>query len=241
MKNIKLIYVLCMLCISLFMLQSCSEDEEGTAESGVQFEKVSSTVEESAGTITIPIRGGSVSGVELQFDGTATEGEDFEVVSITNDGLEIQILNDDDFEDMEYVRIGMVGGSVGGNAFTTIKILADCNDLDGLTVDFFGGDYDAVEDYGAGGTYGPYDVTLVQDDENPNRFDFDNFYDSGCDAYMIFDFEAGTVHFPDQSPCDEALTGSDGTFSIDLCDELTVLTINLNFDGGDWVYRFTKH
>jgi hypothetical protein len=133
------------------------------------------------------------------------------------------------------------GVDVGGNPFHTLTILSNCEDIVGLEPDYFAGDYDALEDYGAGGTYGPYDVTLVQDEDDPNRFDFDNFYDAGYDAYIVFDIANGTVSFPNQNvggdATNPAITDSSGTF--DLCDG--TLTINLTYDGGPWVYRFTKH
>ncbi|HEY3429762.1 MAG TPA: hypothetical protein VGK39_03730, partial [Cyclobacteriaceae bacterium] len=106
----------------------------------------------------------------------------------------------------------------------------------------FSGIWSATEFYcGLGVTtgscdFGPYSITMVQDGTNPNRFDFTNFYGSGCDAYVIFDGAAGTVHFPNQSPCGVALTASTGTFNV--CDD--TLIINLNFDGSDWIYEFTR-
>jgi len=245
MKKNKLIYALSMMCISLFMLQACSDDDSTSdSSSGVQFQKVATTLEESGGTITIPIRGGSVSGVELEFDGTATEGEDFEVVDITNDALEIQILDDGNYEDVEYARVRMVGNGVGGNAFTTINILCDGGDSGGFNVASYAGSWSALEDYGGGSTFGPYNVTLTQDGANPNKFTFPNFYGSGATytAYMIFDLASGTVSFPDQTvgaPANNRgpITNSTGTY--DLCEN--TLTINLTYDGGPWVYRFTKN
>ncbi len=94
----------------------------------------------------------------------------------------------------------------------------------------------AVEDYGSSGTYGPYDVVLTQDPSNSNRFHLDNFYDSGLAAYIDFDGSNFTVYFPDgQTPNGKPITNSSGTFN-----QCTgEATINLNYDGGDWVYRLT--
>lgn len=236
MKNIKHLYTLFLVIASLLIFQACSEDDP----SSISFSQVALTYSEAdgTGTIVIPVQGSS-SDVTFQVDGTATEGEDFEIIGLTASGLEIEVIADGVFEGNEYARIRMVGPDVVGNAFFTLNIISDCSDTGGLDVSYFAGDWDALEDYGAGGTYGPYHITLVQDATNLNRFDFDNLYDSGCDAYMIFDFGAGTVYFPNQSPCGDPLTNSSGTFDIDEC-TATTLTINLNFDGGDWIYRFTK-
>jgi hypothetical protein len=93
----------------------------------------------------------------------------------------------------------------------------------------------ALEDYGSA-TWGPYEVVLTQDSSNPNRFHLDNFYDSGLAAYIDFD-PSGSVSFPEgQSPGGKPITNSSGTFN-----QCTgTLEIHLNYDGGDWIYHFTK-
>lgn len=229
--------------IVLFFAYSCSEDEVPS----VAFQQVTSTYYEENGTgnISIPLRAsGSISegNVNLIFEGTATLNEDYELVSFSSTELVIKVIDDNLYEELEYVRIRLEsnGADIGGNAIHTLYIVSDCEDTVGLDVAFFAGNYDAIEDYGAGGTYGPYTITLVQDETEANRFSFNNFYDSGCSAFMVFNFTAGTVNFPNQSPCSVPLTNSSGTFSIDLCDGVTTITIGLNFDGGDWTYRFTK-
>jgi hypothetical protein len=99
------------------------------------------------------------------------------------------------------------------------------------------GTFTALEDYGSA-HWGPYEVQFTQDVTIPNRFHLDNFYDSGLPAYIEFDGAAGTVKFPDgQSPNGKPLTASSGTFN-----QCTgEATINLNYDGGDWIYHFTKN
>lgn len=98
------------------------------------------------------------------------------------------------------------------------------------------GTISALEDYGSAGTYGPYDLQLTQDGTNPNVFHLDNFYDSGIDAYIEFDGATNTVKFPDQDAGGKPITNSSGTFN--QCRGTVV--INLNYDGGDWVYRLAK-
>lgn len=132
------------------------------------------------------------------------------------------------------------GEAVGDVAEFTMQesnsIVGKVTDLVPFNPASWAGTYTALEDYGTS-TWGPYDVQFVQDATNPNRFHFDNFYDSGLDAYVEFDGATRTVKFPDgQSPDGEDLTDSSGTF--DPC--TGELVINLNYDGGEWIYRFTK-
>jgi hypothetical protein len=49
------------------------------------------------------------------------------------------------------------------------------------------GTYDATESSEFFGGYGPYDVNMTQDAGNPNRFNLDNWYDSGIPIYIIFE------------------------------------------------------
>jgi hypothetical protein len=226
---------------------ACSEDEGGgTPLTGAYFERTASSYIEGDGNATheIAVLGfkGSESDIEFSFAGTATEGEDYDVVGFSNGVLTLTLLDDNLFENNETIRIQIVDakGGVGRTRFHLVNLSSpECTDNVGLDVSYFAGHWDALEDYGGGSTYGPYEIELIQDSEDPNVFHFDNLYDSGCDAYMVFDMEAGTVYFPDQAPCGVDLTNSSGTFNIDLCNQST-LTINLNFDGGDWIYRFTK-
>ena len=237
MKNINRLIVAFFLIGAVFTFGACDEDESGT----IEFQQVYSSYDEAngTGTVTIPVRkSGSVSEADVNFifGGTATEGEDFEFIGLSDEGVQISVIDDDTYEPAETLTIRMEG-AVGGNQIYELTILSDCDyDPGDFDTEFWDGEMNALEDYGSG-TYGPYHVTLVQSDTNPNRYDFDNFYDSGYDAYIEFDVANGTVKFPDgQTPGGKPLTNSSGTF--DQC--LGVLTINLNYDGGDWVYRFTR-
>jgi hypothetical protein len=241
MKKNKLIKLLFTFCLPILVV-SCAEeigDEQSPTGTGTDFEILASSWSEidGTGTITIPLRNGTVSESEISFTGTATEGEDFELLGVTSEGIQISVIDDNDFEPLESIKV--VIESTGNNVHT-INVYSNCEDTENPYVEYFIGDWAALEDYGAGGTYGPYTIHLVQDSEDPNKFTFDDFYDSGCDAYMIFDVAAGTVYFPDQAPCDEPLTASTGTFTVDDCNNNTDLVINVDFDGGPWVYRFSK-
>jgi hypothetical protein len=114
----------------------------------------------------------------------------------------------------------------------TIEVAAFC-DYDASTWE---GDYSALEDYGDGDTYGPYDVTFVQDGTDPNKFIFDNFWDSGITAYVIFNPNSNTITFPDQDDGDgEAISGS-GTY--EQC--TNTFTITTEYAGYTFEYVFTK-
>jgi hypothetical protein len=216
-----------------FMFQACSDDDAGSAS----FSTVYASYDEAdgEGTVTAPIRkNGSVNDGDIKFvlGGTATEGEDYEFLGLTSEGVQIRVLDNDDytdymgFEPNETVTVRLDGPASGNKVFE-LTIVGDCDyKAEYFDAEYYAGAWSALEDYG-GATYGPYDVELVQDEANPNRFDFDNFYDSGLDAYIVFDGPNGTVKFPDgQTPGGKALTNSSGTF--DQCSG--VLT----------VYRFNK-
>lgn len=216
------------------------EDEATTSSSG--FEQVFAEYNEAdgTGTVSLAVSGGSN---DFVLGGTATEGEDYDFLGLSDGAVQVSIIDDDVYEpENETITIRMDG--VGGNNIAEVSIISDCDyDESEYDTEQWSGEWFALEDYGSS-TFGPYHITLVQDERNgvpvntgdPNRYDFDNFYGSGCHAYMIFNGAAGTVYFPNQSPCGVPLTASTGTF--DVCDE--TLTINLNFDGGPWVYRFSR-
>lgn len=234
----------CLVCAAIVL--GCDQNNEPSV-AAVDFAGISSTYYESDGTVTVtlPVRmAGKINenNLDFEFDGSATEGEDFEFVGFSAEGVQIKFIDDNDLEPVERLRVRMVSPSLNlsGNSIHTITLVSNCEDTENPYIGHFAGDYNATEKYGPTEVdwYGPYQITLVQDETDPNTFHFDNLYDSGCDAYMVFDLAAGTVYFPDQEPCGSPLTNSSGTFTLDPCH--TELTINLNFDGGDWVYSFEK-
>ncbi len=228
----------------LAFVQGCDDDE---TKDPTDFSGISSTFDEGEGTriVTIPIRnaGGSASGLSATLAGTATAGEDYEYVGITGEGVQIRIIDDNEIEDTEFVRVTLssADGSLAGNAVHTLNITSNCEDTGGVTLSYFAGSFAATEKYGPteDDWYGPYTIEFIQDEEDPTIFHFDNLYASGCEAYIVVDLEAGTAYFPDQDPCGVPLTNSSGTVTIDECNG-SELNINLNFDGGDWLYTFRK-
>jgi hypothetical protein len=257
MKNIKsILFYFFALAVGV-TFTACDDEEAGGQRTGAFFERTASSFAEGTGdaahTITIQNFTGNADQIEFDFGGSATEGEDYTVTGFSNGVLTLNLIDDTDFEANETitVRIADAAGGVGRVPLHTVNISSNCEDLDGLGVDFFDGDWSATEFYcGLGVTtgscdYGPYDVHLVQDEEDPTKFILDDFYDSGYEAYMVFDMENGTVSFPDQNAQGDGsnpqITASSGTYDIDLCAGTTTLTINLNYDGGDWIYYFEKH
>lgn len=211
---------------------ACKEDEDGP---GTGFEESTSSVAENAGTIIVPIRNRTVSIDEIELDGTAEEGSDYEILSVTEEGIEIAILQDLLYEPKETIRLEIPGS---GNDTHVLTILCDAGDTGDWDMNDFTGIWQATEDYGTS-EFGPYTVTVVQDETEEDKFYITNFYGSGAayEAYIVFDFEAGTVSFPDQTAGEPgAITNSTGTFS--LCDQ--TITINLTYDGGPWTYRISR-
>jgi hypothetical protein len=227
------------------LLVACDGDDDGAA-TGPDFGSIASTHEEAtAGTVTIPLRGVSnPESLDLTLGGSASEGEDYTVVGITEEGVQLSITDDSKFEGNETIRLQLHGsnGELVGNSTHTLTIVSNCEDTEGMDAAIFTGDYEAYERYGPDTVdwYGPYTVHFVADETDANTLTFDNLYDSGCDAFLTFDVDAGSVYFPDQAPCDEPLTNSSGTFTLDPCTGEAVLIIDLNFDGGDWTYSFRK-
>ena len=170
-------------------------------------------------------------------------GQQYKVKAAIRDGSEFIDLVSADFYEFDW-SASLPAPKSGANEQIATFDMKDVNEIVVKVSDMVcaysasscAGSFSALEDYGAA-HYGPYTVSFVQNANNPNRFDFDNFYDSGYDAYIEFDPTTGTVKFPDgQSPGGKAITKSSGTF--DQC--RGILTINLNYDGGDWIYHFTK-
>jgi hypothetical protein len=253
MKNNKLLYTFCVLAASLVLFQGCINDESvPSGDSGISFTRTSTNYFEADGEGMVEIPVEASSGVEFAYEGSATLDADYEVVGFTNGILTLNILDDDDLEQIEEIRIEILeaNGGVGNNNFHTVKIVSNCADTENPYLAYFAGDWNATEFYcGLGVTtgacdYGPYLVHLVQDEEQPNKFLLDDFYDSGYDVYMVFDAANGTVHFPDQDaggdPTDPEITASTGTYTLDDCSGNTTLVISINYDGADWVYRFAK-
>lgn len=100
--------------------------------------------------------------------------------------------------------------------------------------------YSAVEVYGPDDDYGPYDVQLVQDETNPNKFYIDNFWDSGISAYIVLEpstnYETQIATFPTQDDGDGGEITGEGMY--DTC--TGTLSITTNYSGYTWTYNFVR-
>lgn len=248
MKNRNFIYKLFFALSLSVSLIGCGDDE--SSGSGVTFNGIASTLFEdnATTTVTVPYRGGSLSEEDVVISGTATAGQDYTFDGITDEGLKFTILEDDKWEINETIVVRIPSSE---NSTHTVTLVSDCADVVGIVAAPFAGNWSATEFYcGLGVTtgscdFGPYTVTMTQDAENPNRLHFANFYGTAAlKAYIDIDGAAGTVKFPDQDvegdTSDPELTASSGTYTIDLCAGTGTLVINLNYDGGDWVYQFVR-
>lgn len=239
-----------------FMLIACEEDRIILSESNyhVKFALNNTNYTEGERILNIPVRLVSTAlGSPLQItytvSGTAVEGEDYEFVSAKGTAtiaagsyatnVVVKLLDDVNSDGAKTVVLTItsvspavrVGEGLPGKVLTITIADDDC----AFEAASWAGDFVATEVYTAG-TYGPYTITFERDAINPNRFFFDNFYDSGCDAYIVFDPATVTVKFPDQAPCGDALTASSGTFN--QCEG--TISITLTYHGETWTYNFKK-
>jgi len=224
------------------MVLAC-KDDEGPMPITSDFPSIASTYSETVGTITIPFRNATpafVSNPEIKFSGSATQGSDFTLVGVTAEGIQLSIIDDNLIELSEVIKVRI--GTTGNNIHE-VTIVSNCEDTESPYLGYFSGTYGATEKYGpnppASNWYGPYDLTLVQDKDDPTKFSMTNFYDAGRGAYVKVDLDAGTIFFPNQTPSGSTrvLTNSSGTYTITPCG--IEVEIALNYDGGDWVYGWT--
>jgi hypothetical protein len=229
------------------LILACDNDDEPAALS-VDFGSIASSSQEAEGqTITIPLRNansGSVSKLGVVFGGSATEGDDYTLVGITEEGVQIKINDDQLIEDSEIIRVQLTGNglTLNGNTIHNITIMNDCEDQGGLTLANFAAGYNATEKYGEAPSswYGPYHVVITQDATNPNRFNMTDFYDSNLAAYFLVDIATKSIYFPNQTIGGKPLTASSGTFDFCTNKGHLTLTMQLNYDGGDWEYEFIQ-
>lgn len=234
--------------LTLPVLILACDNEDGPPALSVDFGSIASVTNEAEGqTITIPLRNanaGSLSKLSVVFGGGATEGEDYSLVGITEEGVQVKIIDDQLIEDDEIIRVQLVGNGLklNGNTIHDITIVNECSDEGGLALTDFAAAYHATEKYGATAAswYGPYALVITQDAANPNRFNMTDFYDSNLAAYFLVDIATKSAYFPNQTVGGKPITNSSGTF--DLCTNPGHLTlkIQLNYDGGDWDYEIVK-
>jgi hypothetical protein len=235
------------LTIPAFII-SCDK-EDGPHAIATDFGSIASSGQErEAEILTIPLRNANasiVSKLNVSFGGSATEGEDYTFLGLTQEGVQIQINDDQLLEEDENIRVQLTatGMNLNGNTIHQIIITDDCEDEGGLTLANFAGGYTAIEKYGPepADWASPYHLNITQDATNPARFNMTNFYGSNLPAYFLVDIATKSVYFPDQKPHPSfPLTNSSGTFDFCTHDGHLTLTIQLNFDGGDWEYELMQ-
>lgn len=131
--------------LSLFII-GCGDDEEKASAGFAGI--VSSYYEEDGEVImTVPFVNGSVSASDIMFDGSATLGEDYEILGVTDAGVEVKLFDDDKWEDRETVRMRITNASGAVNVTHEIKIVSNnCEDPVGMTIDDLLGIYTVVTD-----------------------------------------------------------------------------------------------
>lgn len=126
---------------------SCSDD--GSDKPSAGFAGIASAYYEEDGnpTVTIPFVNGSVSASDLIFDGTATEGEDYTVAGVTEEGVQIAFIDDNDWENAENLRVRFAKPSSNGNSIHTVTLVSNnCSDPEGQTLADMAGTYTVVTD-----------------------------------------------------------------------------------------------
>src|SRR5690348_2821886 len=105
MKALNKIFVVLFLSAAVM---SCDDDESGST---VDFGTIASTYYEEGGetSIVIPFRNsnGSITAEDITVDGTATEGVDYEIGAVTEEGVSITLLDDDEAELAETIRLAI--------------------------------------------------------------------------------------------------------------------------------------
>jgi hypothetical protein len=121
--NISLvIFGLCALAVS------CSDDDGGKNSAG--FAGIASSYVEGKGdiTLTIPFVNGSFSQSDIVIDGSATPGEDYEMLGVTEEGVEIKLLDDSECEDFETIRLRINGAPRNANSMHTVTIASNADE-----------------------------------------------------------------------------------------------------------------
>lgn len=195
---------------------------------------VSYTVSGGAYGVNYTIEGGTSASGQVTIAPGETGKEAFGTIRIKT------VPNDDPNTGNVVLTITLSGTSNGINVGYPYKqsyVLTIREDDCAYDASAWAGDFSALEDYGDGNPYGPYDVTFVQDETDPNKFTFSDFWDSGITAYVIFDPNSKKITFPDQDDGDgEAITG-EGTYS--QCSKS--FTITTHYAGYTWNYVFEKY
>lgn len=146
MKRNKLIQIFLVIFSLSLLAISCGDDDGDKASAG--FAGIATTYYEEDGevTITIPFVNGSVSESDILVDGSATENEDFEILSVTDEGVQIKLMDDDVYEETERLRF-RISKAGNGNVTHVVTIVSNnCEDEVGMEVADLTGVWTVVTD-----------------------------------------------------------------------------------------------
>jgi hypothetical protein len=121
MKKNKISKILFALAIPVIIIGCDGDDETATTH---DFASIATgfSEEDGSNTVTIPFRNvSSISESDLTISGTAVEGEDFNITSVTSEGIQIELLDDVTIEELETARIQLHGSE--GNAIHNITFV----------------------------------------------------------------------------------------------------------------------
>lgn len=195
MKNIvkKILFAL---YLPVLML-ACTEEDTPPAVSN-DFASIGSGYSEADGdkTVVIPFRNVSKAYTltDLKLSGDATEGDDYQVIGVSKDGIEIKFINDDEAENVETLQITIIDplSSTGNFTHTVTLVSEDLGflnikmlwtapvdlDLYSLYFDEEADDWEVVDFSDNGKTLDPIDWT---DADGMYGFSY-NYYDGADDA-----------------------------------------------------------
>ncbi len=181
-KAANLLLSVMVLTVFVLVFSSCSEDEKKTAE--VSFDIPTQTVDEDAGQILIPyeIKNGPTdedATISFSFSGTATEDEDFAFTGWDDDGVVIELLDDNSFESDETIIVTMTSGdNVDIGQADTHTVTIQDNDFADLEIELT---WDA-----GSGTPGDVDMDLILFKYDPVGDVFD-FVDASAESGTVFE------------------------------------------------------
>jgi hypothetical protein len=198
MKKNKLINGFLIVLIALVVTVSCSSDEEGEGKVSAGFASIASTFHEGNGdvTTTIPFVNGSVSASDIVFEGSATQGQDYQVLGVTSEGVQIKFIDDDDCEDIEVLRLRIKTSGVG-NKVHTVTLFSNSNES--FTAAQLAGTYVVVVDEWE--DFVPGDELTVEriDDDHLRIVEYPpTGFDQEPLVITITDFETGEVAIESQ-------------------------------------------
>ncbi len=174
-KAANLLLSVMVLAVFISAFSSCGEDEKKTAE--VSFDISAQTVDEDEVEIFIPyeLKNGPTDDdatISFSFSGTATEDEDYVFTGWDDDGVVIELIDDNTVESNETIIVTMTSGdNVDIGQADTHTVMMQDNDFADLEIELT---WDA-----GSGTPGDVDMDLILFEDTGVGFDFIGASDAG--------------------------------------------------------------